>query len=289
MGNAISKFLTILADNYFTAKYNDILDEVDNRDQILADIADMDGLPDSLRYFEINGFSSSIELQAYLETFFNQFKVDYLQDIHNKNRSLVQEIKNQIEIIKCSLEQAVYKSNQIQDDDLHELIGIKINFLDELNKFIVDPKKFVKGPVLKVSMESVGKKSKSYYWQKGQKELNDLYENMKANNLISQDTIPEDFKAVFSEKDLSTLKPIQWEKGPRLLAYFIDQLTENKCIPRTPKWSLLKYCFTYSSKQDGIYVPALENIKSQMHQVKTSGKPKFARLVDSLFTTALEK
>lgn len=293
MESTISEYLTILANNKYVGKYKDIPEEIDNRDQILAIIdREMDGtneLPNWLIYFEINGFSQPVELKDYLEKYFNQFKVDYLKEVHNKNKSLMQEIANQFETIKNSLEKAVYETNQIQDDDLHELIGIKIGYLDELNKFLSDPKTYVNGSITTVSMETVENKQKSYNWLKGQKELNDLFENMKASNLISAETQSEDFKAVFTEKDLSTLKPIQWEKGPRLLAYFIDQLTENKYIPRTPKWSLLKYCFTYSSKQDGNYVPALQNIKSQMHQIKTSGKPKYARLVDSLFTYAPAK
>jgi hypothetical protein len=288
METPISKFLTILTDNSYTANYENIPDEVDNRDEILAELDEMDGLPESRRFFEINGFSSTIELQAYLEKIFNQFKVDYLQEIHNKNKPLVQELKNQIKIIKYSLEQAVYESNQIQDDDLHELIGIKINFLDELNKFIADPQTYVKSFSSNTTIETGEKEKHSFNWLKGQKELNDLFENMKANNLISLNTQQEDFTAVFSNKPLSTLKHIKWEKGPRLLAYFIDQLTEKKYIPRTPKWTLIKHCFIYSSKQDGNYVPASENLKAHMNYFKKYGKPKYARLVDNLFSASAE-
>ena len=61
--------MDILADNDYSAKYKDIPQEVDNRDELVAElqtILDDDGLlPDSLRFFELNGKTTAPELKSH--------------------------------------------------------------------------------------------------------------------------------------------------------------------------------------------------------------------------------
>ena len=138
MKNSVSQFLGILADNDFKPKYRDIPEELDNRDELLAELHEMGSLPDSMRYFEVNGYSRSPELVEYLDNFFNQFRVDFLSGNTIKNHVLFIEIDNQLDAIRQDLKQVVYEATQIRDSDLTALIAIKVRYVDELVEFIKD-------------------------------------------------------------------------------------------------------------------------------------------------------
>jgi hypothetical protein len=62
--NPVVSFIKLLTDNNIISRYREIPDEFDLKDELLADIEfDFDGeLPDSMRFFEINGFSSPVDL-----------------------------------------------------------------------------------------------------------------------------------------------------------------------------------------------------------------------------------
>ena len=108
--------------------------------------------------------------------------------------------------------------------------------------------------------------------------------------MIATDTQEEEFKAVFSNIDVTEIKnPVQWEKGAKLFAYFFNLLMVNKYIPQRPSWILLQYCFTYNRGDIGSYVPIQEGIKAHMKELKESGAPKDAELIDEIFESSKEK
>jgi len=102
--------------------------------------------------------------------------------------------------------------------------------------------------------------------------------------LISKDTDVNDFKEVFSNIPISEIKkPVQWEKGAKLFAYFFHKLIANNFIPQTPSWISLRYCFTYNRSDTGKYVPIHEGVKAHVTVFLKEGAPKGAESVDILF------
>lgn len=285
MNNTFSKFLEILANNDFIPNIREIPDDYDDRDELLAELDEMDTLPDSLRYFEVNGFSNSFELKNFLEKYFKQFKIDFLSGDYYRNSILIKEIENQLDVIKNDITKTAYKANQLGDIELNNLISIKTHYCDVLAEFIKNSQNSkVELPLDKADRQNKKKGIVSYKWLKGQDRLQEFYNKMIANKLIAQDTQEGDFIAVFSAIPVVELKnPIRWEKGAKLFAYFFNELTEHDYIPKKPKWILLKYCFTYKDYRNSTYVPILESVKSHMTEISIYGAPKEANLVDCLF------
>ncbi len=70
----------------------------------------------------------------------------------------------------------------------------------------------------------------SYKWLGKKEELNQLHEKM-IDGLISSDTPIVDFKNIFSEKEISKLRPVKWHDGNASeLLYFILELSEKGLI-----------------------------------------------------------
>jgi len=291
MNNTFSKFLEILANNDFVPNLREIPDDFDDRDELLAELDEMDTLPDSLRYFELNGFSNSIELKKCLEKYFKQFKIDFLSGDYYRNSILIKEIENQLDVIKNDITKTANQANQLKDIELNNLISIKTHYCDELKEFIKNYQNSkVEFQVDKADRKNKKKEIVSYKWLIGQDKLQEFYNKMIANKLIAQDTQEDDFKAVFSAIPVSDIKNrIQWEKGAKLFAYFFNELTEHDYIPKKPKWILLEYCFNYKDYRNSTYVPILESVKSHMTEISIYGAPKEANLVDCLFLTNTEQ
>lgn len=284
MKNSFSQFLTILADNSYTPKYKDIPDYVDNRDEIIAEhqeILDDDGhLPDSMRYFSVNGKTSASELAAYIENSFQHFKIEFFSGNHSANKVFKTELKKQLLGIRSGIVQLISETKQIGDDRLNTMMDIKLQFCNEVINFIMNTQDDTNKP----EKVAENKKVLSFKWLKGDECLQVFYHKMKTNGLIAENTSEPDFKAVFSNIDVTELKnPVQWEKGAKLFAYFFNLLMKNKHIPQRPSWILLQYCFTYYKGDSGSYVPIQERNKAHMKELKELGAPKEAELVDELF------
>ena len=284
MSTFINQFIEILADNHYKPKYRDIPNEVDNRDEIIAklqEIIEDDGhLPDSLRFFELNGISDSKELTTYLHKSFQQFKNEFLAGKHGDNDLFRNELLHQLDAIKINIEQAIYESKQLNDDSLNQMLAAKTRICDEVSEFITSTKVN--------SNQNIPKKEpverRSFNWLKEEKLLQDFYNKMKSNQLITADTDISDFKAIFSNIPVSDIKkPVQWEQGAKLFAYFFRKLIDNYYIPRKPSWINLKYCFTYNREDIGKYIPVDAGVKTHSTVFKNETPPKGSELIDELF------
>lgn len=286
MNSSIQIFLDVLADNDYTAKYKEIPDYVDNRDEIIAEIQtvlDDDGLlPDTLRYFVLNGKTNITEMVSCLRKSFQQFKNEFFAGNHAGNESLKQEIIKQLELTKDEIEQAILESKQIHDETLTQMFDAKALMCDEALKFIESHQdKNIDG--------LSGKETpirRSYKWLKEERLLTHFYNQLRFNKLIAIDTDIYDFMSVFSNVPVSDIKkPVQWEKGAKLFAYFFHNLLTKNYIPQTPSWINLKYCFTYNRNDVGQYVPIDTGIKSHVTVFMKEGAPKGAENIDELFNT----
>lgn len=285
MSNFITQFLEILSENDFKPVYRDIPDEVDNREQIISDIQEIlddDGhLPDSLRYFKLNGESDSKALTSFLNKSFQQFKTEFLAAEQGDNESFKNELLQQLDEIKTGIEQVRHEANQLRDDSVSQMLTVKTSVCDEVIGFIKSTQDSSnQKPTKKKPVERL-----SFKWLKGDDLLQNFFDKMKSNELIAKDTDINDFKAIFSNKPVSEIdKLIQWEKGAKLFAYFFHKLIVNNYIPKKPSWVLLQYCFTYNRVDIGKYVPMYEGVKSNVTEIKESGAPEGDELVDKLFT-----
>lgn len=283
MNSILQQLINLLSDNDYKPKYRDIPDEVDNKDEIIAEyqeILDDDGLlPDSLRFFELNGISDSKELTSFLKKSFQQFKNEFFAGKHSDNELYKSELLQQLDVMKKDIELAYHESNQLNDDSLSQMFETKLRICDELSEFITSTQSSnQKTPKIEPQERH------SYNWLKGEELLTDFYNKMKSNELIAKDTDITDFKAIFSFIPVSDIKkPVQWEKGAKLFAYFFHKLITNNYIPQKPSWINLSHCFTYNRTDIGGYVAIEKGIKSHVTVISNEGTPKGAELVDVLF------
>ncbi len=276
--------MDILDDNVYTAKYKDIPEEVDNRDEMVAEIQtilDDDGLlPDSLRFFELNGKTTSSELESNLHKAFQKFRNEFLAGNYSGNDSFKHELMKQLDDNLREIEKAMHESKQLKDETLLEMFEAKAVVCKEVKTFILNQQ---------ITFEQKSPKRKqqekrSFKWLKDEELIINFYNHLKSNDLISKDTDVNDFRAVFSNIPITEIKkPIQWEKGAKLFAYFFHKLITNNFIPQTPSWINLQYCFTYNRSDTGKYVPILEGVKAHVTVFLKEGAPKGAESVDILF------
>ena len=284
MNSDIQKFMDILADNDYTVKYKDIPQEVDNRDELVAElqtILDDDGLlPDSLRFFELNGKTTAPELKSHLHNAFQKFRNGFLTVDYSGNDSFKHELMKQLDDNLREIEKAMHESKQLKDETLLEMFEAKAVVCEEVKTFILNQQ---------ITFEQKSPKKKqqekrSFKWLKDEELIVNFYNHLKSNDLISVDTDINDFRAVFSNIPISEIKkPVQWEKGAKLFAYFFHKLIANNFIPQTPSWISLRYCFTYNRSDTGKYVPIHEGVKAHVTVFLKEGAPKGAESVDILF------
>lgn len=276
--------MDILADNNYTAKYHDIPEEVDNREEIIAEliaILDDDGLPpDSLRYFKLNNEVKVSELRTYLQKSFLQFKNEFHAGNHAANDALKHELLQQLNVIDKEIERSIYESKLLKDETLMEMFESKAMICDEVRKFIHSHQ----GESEKKLLKKGQKERHSFNWLKEENLLTEFYFKLKSHELIANDTEIDDFKAVFSNIPISEIKkPVQWEKGAKLFAYFFFNLIDRNFIPQKPSWINLQYCFTYNRNDIGQYVPVEEGVRAHVTVINKEGAPKGAELIDDLF------
>mgnify|MGYP007070671741 FL=1 len=276
--------MDILADNDYTAKYKDIPEEIDNRDEMVAEIQtilDDDGLlPDSLRFFELNGKTTTSELESDLHKSFRQFRSEFLAGNYSGNDSFKHEVINQLENTMMEIKKALDESKQLKDETLLEMLEAKAVICEEVKTFVLNQQKTVEQKLPKKKQQE----RRSFKWLKDEELLLNFYNHLKSNVLISKDTDVNDFKEVFSNIPISEIKkPVQWEKGAKLFAYFFYNLIERKFIPQKPSWVNLQYCFTYNRNDIGQYVAVDEGVRAHVTVINNEGAPKGAELIDALF------
>ncbi|MBP7509896.1 MAG: hypothetical protein KA807_18940 [Prolixibacteraceae bacterium] len=284
MNSAIQKFMDILADNDYTAKYKEIPQEVDNRDEIIAEIQaimDDDGLlPDSLRFFELNGKTTASELKPHLHKAFQKYRNEFLAGNYSGNDSFKHELIKQLDDTLREVEKAMSESKQLKDETLLEMLEAKAVICEEVKTFVLNQQNTVEQKLPKKKQQE----KRSFKWLKDEELIINFYNHLKSNDLISKNTDVKDFRAVFSNIPISEIKkPVQWEKGAKLFAYFFYNLINRKFIPQKPSWVNLQYCFTYNRNDIGQYVAVDKGVRAHVTVINNEGAPKGAELIDALF------
>lgn len=243
MNSFINQFLVILSDNEYISNCREIPEEMDNRDEFIANLQeslDEGGhLPDSLRFFELNGKNSANELKEFLEKSFQSFKNDYLAGQHVTDELLNKELINQINNIISEFKQTVSEAMQLNDSDLIELYETKFYYFEKVLDFLNlkpvkgghNKQKTTKKTVyyFTVQKEFAEKFKYNYY-------LNHLYEGLK-DELGYIDCTLLEFNNLFcpiGKTKRKTPEPIIWTSGAYShLAYFIQCLVKVGFIPNS--------------------------------------------------------
>jgi hypothetical protein len=158
MNYHISEFLKILRDNHYEQKLYSSIDEMDilpftkednpednSEDNIgdnpidnpedIQDYFDVKA-SDSLTYYELNGYSDFDDLEDYLNENLNEFKIAFFADGYEKDKSLKNEIVQQVSLIKGELLELKETVKFLNDSALIALLRTKTNFCDEVVSFI---------------------------------------------------------------------------------------------------------------------------------------------------------
>lgn len=144
MDNPVVNLIKILTDNNIFPKYREIPDEFDLKDELLSEIEmEMEGnLPDSMRYFEINGFSSPVDLGKFIKHGFAAFKISIMSNPISNQDILFREIHDQITEAKADLINKEQSLQTLNDITLNALIKLKIQACDNVLELLaVEPDK----------------------------------------------------------------------------------------------------------------------------------------------------
>jgi len=158
MNNKINDFLGILRDNNYEQKYYSSIDEIDilpftkednpedNSEDIIGDnpVDNPEDIQDyfdakasdSLTYYELNGYSDFNDLKDYLNENLYEFKIEFIADGYAKDKSLKNELIQQVSLIKKELSELKETVKFRKDFALIALIRTKTNFCDEVISFI---------------------------------------------------------------------------------------------------------------------------------------------------------
>jgi len=231
MDDPVVSFISIITDNNIVVKFREIPEEFEHADELLADIEfEYDGeLPDSMRYFEINGFSSPVDLAEFLETHFNSFIIALISSATVTKSIIMREIHAQV--TSANKELILLKQSIIpfKDITLNSLIDLKIQYIEktlnvtlEGNDLTAD--ELINKEVIPVHVFRVKKefeKTGFYIIQKLHKELkkagyiNCNFREFKKLFLLPDDKMPE-----------CTPSPVIWYANYAHFSYFF------KCINR---------------------------------------------------------
>jgi hypothetical protein len=136
MNNPVVSFIKLLTNNNIISKYREIPDEFDLKDELLAEIERDGNLPDSMRYFEINGFSSPVDFEEFLKQEFNAFKISIISSPIPNQDILFREIQYQITKAKADLQLQEHSLKTLNDMTLNALIKNKIQACDNVLNLI---------------------------------------------------------------------------------------------------------------------------------------------------------
>lgn len=136
MIDPVVDFIKLLNNNEFKSKVREIPDEFDNKDELLAEIEREGDIPSSMIYFELNGFSSPVDLKEFLNHAFKAFKISIFSNTEAKQDTLFREIHDQITSAKADLLLKEQSLKTLNDITLNDLIKYKIQACDDTLKLI---------------------------------------------------------------------------------------------------------------------------------------------------------
>jgi len=231
MDNKILELCEILSDNNYVAKYKEIPDEFDHADELKAQIERDGFIPDSMRYFELNGFSSPVDFEELLSKHFESFKIAFISEIGQNKEKLTFEIHRQLTVTKKHLLDLLEAIKPYGDITFDSLVKNKLHYCTETLNFIL----FEHGHVSDQEHTKIEENSPIYFFR--------IHDNVKplSAHLISQlhkelkksgyiDCPLRDFRRLFINPNEAipsqTPQPIIWKRSEyNHLAYFIKCLT----------------------------------------------------------------
>jgi hypothetical protein len=156
MNDPIGDFIKVLNNNAFESKVREIPDDFDNKDELLADLDMEDSIPQSMIDFELNGFSSPVVFEDFLETNYMSFKISILEKNVNRNDELITEILGQIRSSKLALTQLRFAYIASSDITFRSLVEVKILYCEKTVSFLEEKFKLIKetGEVIESSILS---------------------------------------------------------------------------------------------------------------------------------------
>jgi hypothetical protein len=236
MDDPVVSFISILTGNNIIAKYREIPDEFDLKDELLADIEiDMEGdLPDSMRDFEINGFSSPIDLEDYLGNRFNIFKTALINSATPDKSGLINEIKEQVN--KASDELILLKQayNHYNDITLASLIDCKIQYYKKTLAFLSEKNNTItiKDIVHKEDPQALVFRVKNEFKKNGYEIIHKLHQELKKAGYL--DCNFREFKKFFilpgEKMPEYSPPPVVWHANYTHLSYFLTLINRSFLI-----------------------------------------------------------
>jgi hypothetical protein len=156
MNDPIGDFIKVLNNNAFESKVREIPDDFDNKDELLAYLDMEDSIPQSMIDFELNGFSSPVDFEDFLETNYKSFKISILEISVNRNDELIAEILGQISASKLALTQLRCSYIASNDITFKSLVELKILYCEKAVSFLEEKFKIIKetGEVIESSILS---------------------------------------------------------------------------------------------------------------------------------------
>jgi hypothetical protein len=278
MDNPIVGFIKILTDNNIIPKYREIPDEFDLKDELLAEIEiEMEGnLPDSMRYFEINGFSSPVDLEEFLDNEFNTFKLTIISDPVENHSILFHEIQDQITKAKAELLLKEQSLKQIKDITLNALVILKIKYCDKVLNLInagsdindkpVNPKVQEKKTIYVFRIKKSADNTRGYV-------LSQMHKELKKAGYI--DCSLGEFKKLFigfvEKKPDLTPQPIIWkDKTYNHFAYFIQCINRSfLAYSRSPSNTDISINLFYKANGGTYFTPSKKRFDGKVdHAIK---------------------
>ena len=266
MENKIEAFCGILNDNNYVTKVKEIPDEFDHADELKAQIEQDGFIPDSMRYFEVNGYSSPVELEEWLRREYDSFKIAFITETDPNKRKLAFEIHRQITVTKQYLLDLLTSIKPMGDISFESLIKHKIQYCTETLNFVLheygdlddqendqepnDAKEYSPVYFFKISTDF-----KEYSFHK----VLQLHKELKNSGYI--DCSLREFRKLFVDPNQTpptqTPQPIKWKKGKyNHLAYLIKCLNENFLgSQRSPSNNQIAIKLFYNSEEGKYFSP----------------------------------
>jgi hypothetical protein len=240
MDDPIVGYISILTNNSITAKYREIPDEFEHADELLAEIEnEMEGnLPDSMRDFELNGFTSPVDLEEFFENRFNLFKTAFIISVTPDKLNLISEINEQLN--KASNELILLKQayNHYNDITLASLIDCKIQYYKKTLAFLSEKNNTItiKDIVHKEDPHALVFRVKNEFKKNGYDIIHKLHQELKKAGYL--DCNFREFKKLFilpgEKMPEYSPTPVVWHANYTHLSYFLTLINRSFLI-RTEK------------------------------------------------------
>ncbi len=258
MTNPIQEFIKVLHDNNYVPKYRDIPEDFEHYDELKAEIHETGELPESMRYFEINGISRQYDMEEYLASIFMTFKSSFIDKGYLKDNVNKKAIKQQFNNIREELAIINKQVRSIGDIDLNAIIDTKIDYCDKAIEFIgadtIDDSK----PVYYFTFEDEPS-------DKFHDILDEIHKGLQDLGYIdcSKPTFKKLFIKFNDKKPASSPTPIIWKgKEYKHLSYFIyllsNSLLTRQNVPSNYKIALNLF---YKMKEGEYFNPPEKNMK----------------------------